>query len=333
MIKKGIALLLALSLFSPISIFANSELIVGGDTIGIEVNYDGVMVTGTYTIQASNELYDPATTFQKGDIIKNVNGTPVKTLNELYTIMSTFQNDINDIPAEIERSGQILTVNLKTIYDSQTSSYKSGLYVKDKIVGVGTMTYYDPSNQTYGALGHEIMDTDLHEIAQLENGSIFSSNVTSITKSQQQSAGEKHASIDFNEVLGSIEKNTPIGIYGVYDKQNTSSMQLEWANKEDVVTGPAKIYTVLNGTEIEEFAIEITKVHMQSESTIKGIEFTVTDPVLLEKTNGIIQGMSGSPIVQNNKIIGAVTHVILENPVQGYGVFIEWMLQESDNVK
>lgn len=333
MFKKAIALMLAISMFSPIAIFANSELIVGGDTIGIEVDYDGVMVTGTYTIPIGNEIYDPSSVFQKGDIIKSANGSPIHSLDDLYSVMSTFQNDINDISVEVDRNGSIVALNLKIVLDQSASTYKSGLYVKDKIVGVGTMTYYDPSNQTYGALGHEIMDTDLHRIADINHGSIYASNVTSITKSQAQAAGEKHASIDFNKELGTINKNTAIGIYGKYHDESASTLQLEWANKEDIVIGPAKIYTVLNGSIIESFDIEITKIHMQNESAIKGIEYTVTDPILLEQTNGIIQGMSGSPIVQNNKMIGAVTHVILENPLQGYGVFIEWMLQESDNVK
>lgn len=332
MIKKAIVFLISLSLFSPIVAYANSELVVGGDTIGIEVNYDGVMVTGTYTIPEGTAMYDPSQTFQKGDIIKSVNGVAIHTLDELYASMNSFQDEVNEIPCEIEREGSMLSVTLKTVFDSSTSSYKSGLYVKDKIVGVGTMTYYDPSNQTFGALGHEIMDTDLQEIADISQGLIYSSEVTSITKSQTNVAGEKHATIDYNEPIGDIKKNTSIGIYGNYDVLNESSLQMEWANKEEVTKGPAKIYTVLNGSVIDSYDIEITKLHDQSSLSVKGIEFSITDPILLEKTNGIIQGMSGSPIVQNDKIIGAVTHVILSDPLQGYGVYIEWMLQESNKL-
>lgn len=332
MIKKCIIFLLSLSLFSPSLIYANSELIVGGDTIGIEVEYDGVMVTGTYTISEGASLYDPASVFQKGDIIKNVNGVSVHSLEELYAIMNTFQNEINDIPCDIERDGAIVSVTLKTILDRNSNSYKSGLYVKDKIVGVGTMTYYDPIHQSYGALGHEIMDTDLQKIADISQGTIYPSNVTSITKAQSQIAGEKHATIDYERPLGDIQKNTNIGIYGNYQTIDEASLKMEWANKEEITTGKAQIYTVISGTTIESYEIEITKVHEQDVSAVKGIEFTIVDPVLLDKTNGIIQGMSGSPIVQNGKIIGAVTHVILADPVQGYGVFIEWMLQESNNL-
>ena len=191
---------MAAALFSPGLIYANSELIVGGDTIGIEVDYDGVMVTGTYTISQEDGMYDPSQTFQKGDIIKSVNGTDLHSLQELYAIINTFQNNVNDIPCEIERNDQRVSVVLRTIFDSSTNSYKSGLYVKDKITGVGTITYYDPANQSYGALGHEIMDTDLQEIADIENGSIYSSDVTSITKAQSQIAGEKHATIDYNDL-------------------------------------------------------------------------------------------------------------------------------------
>lgn len=332
MIKKAAALFMTLSLFSPGMIYANSELVVGGDTIGIEVNYDGVMITGTYTITQGDSMYDPATVFQKGDIIKKINGVSIHSLEELYSIMNSYQNETNDIPCEIDRNGTIQNSNLKTIFDPSTSSYKSGLYVKDKIVGVGTMTYYDPSNQTFGALGHEIMDSDLQEIADISEGLIYSSNVTSITKAQENIAGEKHATINYNEPIGDIKKNTAIGIYGNYDSINDDSLSLEWASKDEVTIGPAEIYTVLNGTIIDSYDIDITKLHEQNASSVKGIEFTITDPILLDKTNGIIQGMSGSPIVQNNKIIGAVTHVILSNPMQGYGVYIEWMLQESNNL-
>ena len=213
------------------------------------------------------------------------------------------------------------------------NTYKSGLYVKDKIVGVGTLTYYNPSNQTYGALGHEIMDTDLKRIAEIHDGSMYPSSVTSITKAQESIAGEKHATIDFSKEIGDIVKNTNIGIYGHYYDQSSQNLKMEWANKEEIQEGPATIYTVIDGSTIESFDITITKVNAQQQQSVKGIEFEIVDKNLLSKTNGIIQGMSGSPIIQNNKIIGAVTHVITSKPSNGYGVFIEWMLQESNSIE
>lgn len=314
-------------------VFANEELIIGGDSIGIQVGYDGVLITGTYTITIDNELYDPGTVLQQGDIIKEVDGKKIQNLSELYEAINSYQNPSNEIPIRIERKGNIVDVTLKTVYDSSTSTYKSGLYVKDKIMGVGTLTYYNPTNQTYGALGHEIIDTDLKQIAQIYEGTIYPSSVTSITKAQESIAGEKHATIDFSTEIGNIMKNTNIGIYGHFYDAPSQNLKMEWANKEEVQEGPATIYTTLQDSQIEEFHIQITKVHKQQQSSVKGIEFEIVDEALLAKTNGIIQGMSGSPIVQNNKIIGAVTHVITSKPSTGYGVFIEWMLQESDSIE
>ncbi len=317
----------------PLPVFANEELIIGGDSIGIQVDYDGVLITGTYTITIDNEIYDPATVFRQGDILKKVDGVPVKSLNELFTAVNTYQSASNEIPVQIQRESNLLDVILKTVYDESMNTYKSGLYVKDKIVGVGTLTYYNPANQTYGALGHEIMDTDLKRIAEIHDGSMYSSSVTSITKAQDSIAGEKHATIDFSKEIGNIVKNTNIGIYGKYYEHPTENLKMEWANKEEIQEGSASIYTVIDGSTIEQFDIQVTKVNDQQQQSVKGIEFEITDKNLLSKTNGIIQGMSGSPIVQNNKIIGAVTHVITSKPSTGYGVFIEWMLQESNSVE
>lgn len=317
----------------PLPVFANEELIIGGDSIGIQVDYDGVLITGTYSITIDDEIYDPGTVFQQGDIIKEVNGAPVKSLNELYAAINSYQNASNEIPVLIEREGNPLDVLLKTVYDESMNTYKSGLYVKDKIVGVGTLTYYNPSNQTYGALGHEIMDTDLKRMAEIHDGSMYPSSVTSITKAQESIAGEKHATIDFSKEIGDIVKNTNIGIYGHYYDQSSQNLKMEWANKEEIQEGPATIYTVIDGSTIESFDITITKVNAQQQQSVKGIEFEIVDKNLLSKTNGIIQGMSGSPIIQNNKIIGAVTHVITSKPSTGYGVFIEWMLQESNSIQ
>lgn len=221
---------------------------------------------------------------------------------------------------------------MKTTYDASTRSFKSGLYVKDKIVGVGTLTYYDPSNNTYGALGHEIMDSDLKQIAEVPSGSLYPANVISITKAQDNIPGEKHAEIDFSSAFANVLANTNIGIYGHYDSMLRNVEALPWAKHDEVHTGKAVMYTVLQGNTIEPFTINITKVHRQNTSDVKGIEFMIADERLASASNGIVQGMSGSPIVQDGKIIGAVTHVITSHPSNGYGVFVEWMLEKSRNM-
>lgn len=329
--KKLYALATCVCVSIPITVLAANEVYVGGDSIGIEVQYDGVMISGTYPITIGNETYDPSDhNIQNGDIIQKVNGTSISTMNDLYEQIAKYQNTVNEIPIQIKRGDMLVDVSLKTVYDQNKHTFQSGLYIKDKITGVGTMTFYDPSNQSFGALGHEIMDSDLKEIAPIDDGTIYPAQVTSITKAQPNVAGEKHASIDYNETLGNIEKNTEIGIYGHYDIIGNEELLLPWAAKEDVHVGPAKIYTVLQGSTIQAYDIEITKLHQQEEASVKGIEFQVIDPVLLSQTNGIVQGMSGSPIVQDNKLVGAITHVITSQPTTGYGVYIEWMLQEAN---
>lgn len=334
MFKRMCAILFCITLMTPFAVYAADELYVGGDSIGIEVHYDGIMVTGTYAITIDGELYDPKDhTVKQGDIIKRVNGIPIATMKDLYNEVSKYQELVNEVPIMIQRNHEEMFLSLKTLYSIAEKSFQSGLYVKDKIVGVGTITFYNPENNTFGALGHEIMDTDLKEIAEIANGEVYRAEVSSISKAQPNIAGEKHASINYEQQLGTIIENTNIGIYGHYEKLGNEALLLPWAKKEEIHTGYAQIYTVLSGDTIQSFDIEITNLHKQEESSIKGIEFTVTDPTLLAATNGIIQGMSGSPIVQNGKIIGAITHVITAEPTTGYGVYIEWMLKEANSLQ
>lgn len=332
MYKKIVAFLCALSLLLPIGIHASDELYLGGDSIGIQLDYNGVMITGTYPFVVQGETYDPGSTIQPSDILVKVNQVPISSMDELYQQLSAFQEAVNEIPVEIRRGSNTIPVTLKTTYDASTRSFKSGLYVKDKIVGVGTLTYYDPSNNTYGALGHEIMDSDLKQIAEVPSGSLYPANVISITKAQDNIPGEKHAEIDFSSAFANVLANTNIGIYGHYDSMLRNVEALPWAKHDEVHTGKAVMYTVLQGNTIEPFTINITKVHRQNTSDVKGIEFTIADERLASASNGIVQGMSGSPIVQDGKIIGAVTHVITSHPSNGYGVFVEWMLEKSRNM-
>ncbi len=328
---KIVAVFLAAFLAFPICVHAADELYLGGDSVGIEVRYDGVMVTGTYAIQIDGALYDPKDHgISNGDMIVSVNDVSVSTLEELHQQLMKYKNDTNQIPVTIKHGDQTRSETLLTKYSNVDHTFQSGLYVKDKITGVGTLTFYDPVHETFGALGHEIYDSDQQQIADIHDGTLYASDVTSFTPAQKNIAGEKHAKILYDEIIGSIDKNTKIGIYGTYDTIKQDIRKLPWAKQEEIHTGTAEIYTVLDNKTIESYSINITKLHPQSEMDMKGIEFEVDDERLLSKTNGIIQGMSGSPIVQDGKIVGAITHVITSKPINGYGVYIEWMLKEAN---
>lgn len=334
MYKKIVALLCVAICMIPIGVKAADELYVGGDSIGIEVRYDGVMITGTYAIQVDGQLYDPKDHgILDGDIIVAVNEVSVTTMEELYQQIASYQEAVNHIPITIKRGEEMIPLSMVSVYSPTDQTFQSGLYVKDKITGVGTLTFYNPANASFGALGHEIMDTDTKKIADVDHGTIYPADVTSISPAQDHVAGEKHATINYEQVLGAVKKNTNIGIYGTYDEFGHEALKLPWAKQSEVHTGEAQIYTVLEGSTIQTYTINITKLHKQATKDIKGIEFTVNDPTLISQTNGIIQGMSGSPIVQDGKLIGAITHVITSDPMNGYGVYIEWMLEEANTIE
>lgn len=322
--KTGSMILCFAFLFSSISA---KELIPGGESIGIQVAYDGVLISGTYTFEANGRKIDPSTAVHSSDLITHVNGVRIHTLKDLSDQLSQYQDALNQIDLTIQRNGQILHVMLTTAYT--TGGMKSGLYVKDKITGVGTVSYYDPDTGIYGALGHEIMDSDTNQIADVHEGSIYPANVDAIQKAKKNVPGEKQATIDFSKTIGTVEKNSVLGIYGMFDLLPNNKAAMETADHRDVHTGAAMIMTVLHGQEVKLYQINITKVHTQNSKDVKGIELTIDDAALKQETNGIIQGMSGSPIIQDGKIVGALTHVITSDPMKGYGVFIDWMLNES----
>jgi stage IV sporulation protein B len=207
------------------------------------------------------------------------------------------------------------------------------MYIRDSAAGVGTLTFYDPKHKVYGALGHVITDMDTGKPIRVGDGKVVKSNVTSIQKGESGEPGEKRA-IFFqeNQVIGNIQKNTPFGIFGKMNSppgEGLMNREIPVALAEQVTEGPAKILTVVDGQKVEQFDIQIVHVLRQKFPATKGLIIKVIDPRLLEKTGGIVQGMSGSPIIQNGKLVGAVTHVFVNDPTSGYGTFIEWMLQDA----
>lgn len=308
----------------PVSVLAYSDYIIaGGETLGIKINSDGVMVIGFYEINGKYNRGTP--TIKTGDYISHVNGVEVLSVDSLTKLIEDHVRD-GYVNLTVKRSGKDKEIKLNLIKDN--GIYKTGLYVKDSITGTGTLTYIDPETKIYGALGHEIVDTNTNSIVEIKSGEIFRNYITSIDKSKVGYAGAKNAKFYFDTKYGSILKNTRVGIYGLFTEDLPLKDSLKVAYANEIKLGDAKIATVLEGEVVEYFDIEITKVDEYAD--IKNIYFEIVDNELLDKTGGVVQGMSGSPIIQENKIIGAVTHVIVDNPTTGYGLFITTMLEEGE---
>lgn len=321
--KLFLSLILALTIINPVAAYAIS-LIPGGDSIGIELDYQGVVITGGYAIEIDNKSYNPISDdFQVGDLITAIDDQKVTCIEDLTYVIKNKTDDLT-YDLTIKRGDNVIHQGLKVVYDNQ--QFSTGLYVKDSISGVGTLTFYNPETHSFGALGHAMSDSKLDSESLLQEGSIYESNVTSIKKATSQSSGNKIADIS-NVEIGSINSHSQFGIYGTYNYDISNREMMETATIEETKLGKAYFLTVLEGNEIVKCEIEITKLNSQDTVKEKGIEFTVTDKEVIEKANGIVQGMSGSPIIQNNKIVGCVTHVSGNNPMTGYGLYIDWMLE------
>jgi len=319
---KKIIITILITLLFPLNVFAYSNYIIpGGTNIGIEVYNKGIMVIGFYKINNKFNTND----LKLGDIITYIENTRVYTVEDMIDAIEKNVNN-NKINITVLRNKKEETYSFNLI--NKNGVYKTGLYVKDSISGIGTLTYIDPETKIYGALGHEIIESNSLTSVEVRTGSIFESEVTSIDRSSVGNAGTKNAKFYSNNKYGTVNKNTVSGIYGLYTKELPNIKPLEVGLAEDIKVGKATIYTVLEGEKIEEFEINITDINLKSE--IKNISFEVIDERLKDKTGGIVQGMSGSPIIQDNKIFGAVTHVIINNPNTGYGIFITTMLEEGE---
>ena len=307
------------------SIAYSDYIIASGENIGIELNSKGVIIVGLYKVNDISPALDAK--LKVGDIITKVNNKSVSTIDEMVNEINNSPNK-DEINIEYSRNNKKNVTSLKLILD-ETGVYKTGLYVKDTVIGVGTTTFIDPETKIFGALGHEIIEKTTGEILDIEGGSIFASTVTGVEKSGSGNPGEKKASFFNEKVKGTIFENTNKGIFGTYTDIINDSKLYKVAGINDIKTGEAKILTVLDGNSVKEYSINILKLNNRGKT--KNIVFEITDEELLSKTGGIIQGMSGSPIIQGEYIVGAVTHVVVDNPKQGYGIFITNMLEEAEN--
>lgn len=310
--------------FSPLTVFAYSEkIIVGGENIGIHIDSNGILIIGFYKVDGNYQKGDPE--IKVGDIISKVNGEDVTSIKDLTEAIDHYLDDGN-IRLTIKRDEETFESNLKLT--NIDGVYKTGLYVKDGISGIGTLTYIDPGTKIFGTLGHEILETTSSKRIEVKTGTIFDSEVSKIIKSTNGTVGEKNANLDYNKVFGTIKKNTLYGVFGNYTDELPKGRVFDVANPEEVKTGAASIYTVLSDNEVKEYKINITNLNYSS--SIKNITFEIEDEALLNETGGVVQGMSGSPIIQNGKVVGAITHAIVDSVKNGYGIFITTMLEEGE---
>ncbi|SFK93579.1 stage IV sporulation protein B [Paenibacillus sp. 1_12] len=319
-----------------VNVVPDLKVIPGGHTIGVKLKSAGVLVVGHHLVTIADEKkVSPGedARIQLGDLIVKLNGKPITDVSKVSELVTEAGESKKPIVLTVKRNNEVLELSMQPAYDVVDKTYRLGLYIRDSAAGVGTLTFYAPDQGVYGALGHVITDMDTQTPIAVGTGEIVHSNVTSISKSQNGEPGEKRAQFSKeSKVLGNIEKNTSFGIFGQMSElpdHSFSKEALPVAFSEEVKEGPAQIYTVVSGQKVEKFDIEVMHVTKQEFPATKGMVIKVTDPRLLEKTGGIVQGMSGSPIIQNGKVIGAVTHVFVNDPTSGYGCFIEWMLQDA----
>ena len=325
-IKKSIFLLLLFLTIIPINVLAYSDrIIAGGQNIGISLNSNGILIVGTYEVNNTSPAKEAG--LKTGDIIEKINGNQVSSIENMATEINKIQNE--NIKITYSRNNKKKETTLK-LYKDENSIYKTGLYVKDSVTGIGTLTFIDPKTKKFGALGHEIQEQTTGQIFEIKDGSIFTSKVTGILPSTDGSPGEKKAEYDKNDITGEVDENTVKGIFGDYTSEIKNTKTYHVAKPEEIKKGKAKILTVLNDSDIKEYEINITQINKEKQKT-KNFVFEITDQNLLDKTGGIIQGMSGSPVIQGDNIIGAVTHVVVNDPQKGYGIFITNMLEEAEN--
>ncbi len=305
------------------------SVIVGGTPVGIYVQTDGVLVIGTGKITGrSGEVESPAENLVKsGDYIQQVNGETVETKEQLIEAVSNCGGE--KVILKILREGSLIEVAVNPV-ESDQGAYKIGLWVRDDLAGIGTLTYVT-ENQKYGALGHGVSDADTGVMLSLKDGVLYESDIIGVVKGESGTPGELTGVINYTEDgrLGDIEKNTQAGIYGSMEAvPEDLKMALPVGFKQEISQGEAEIITSVDN-QMNTYAIRISEIDYHEDEEYKEIMFEVTDEKLLEKTGGIVQGMSGSPIIQNGKIVGAVTHVFIQNSKKGYGIFIEDMLKNN----
>lgn len=314
--RTAAAALLSLLLLHGASAAAPETLIVGGSTIGLRMETEGVSVVEFSDTSARNAG------LERGDLLKTIDGYAVERAADVTALVERSAG--RPMKLTVLRGGKEKELMLAP---RQTANgWRLGIYVRDGITGIGTVTYYDPSDGSFGALGHGVNDAATASLLPMRSGSVLRAEVVSVTRGQKGAAGALQGAVCGRETCGSILRNTPQGIFGTMEPLETETMPV--GRKSEVHTGAATIRSNVRGSDVREYSVQIRAVY-PNEPHGHDLLLEVTDPALLSQTGGIVQGMSGSPIIQDGKLIGAVTHVLIDDPRSGYGIFIENMLNAA----
>lgn len=307
----------------------------GGKPLGIKINTKGALVIALSDIEVDgNKVQSPAAVagIAIGDSVIRINNETIKSAEDIATYVNRSKGE--KIKVTVDRKGEEMNFVVDPVISKKDENYKIGLWVRDSVAGVGTLTFYHKESGKFGALGHPITDVDTNSIMTVGKGEIVDSNIVSVRKGAKGSPGELRGIFtDSNEILGKINLNTPAGVFGEGNDNlicNNFNKPMKVGFKDEVKIGKAQILTTIDGKEPQLFDIVIEKLLNQNEPDGKSMVIRVVDPICLDKTGGIIQGMSGSPIIQDNKIVGAVTHVLVNKPDTGYGIYMDWMINEID---
>jgi len=319
-----------------ISVSAVDQMMVipGGHAIGMKIKSQGVIALRYDDVKTDKGTVNPARAagIEIGDFILSVNDETLINLDHAAQVIGAAGGET--LSLIIDRDGEILTKTVCPAFDIEEHTYRIGIWIRDSAAGIGTLTYYDPQENAIGALGHVISDSETGKAVDLWEGEILSAEIVSLVKGQKGSPGGKRGAFQIEPAFsGLLTRNNDYGVFGLSYEPIVNDLYPEpipVAPAAEVKTGPATILTVLSGTKIEAFDIDIERVFLQDRPTTKSLILKVTDPELLAATGGIIQGMSGSPIIQDEKLVGAVTHVLVNDPTRGYGIFIENMLEAAE---
>ena len=304
------------------------KLVPVGQTVGIKLFARGVMVVGLSDVATQEGACSPAKAcgLKTGDIITHINETQVDTIEE---VEQQLRECGGELQIQATRGSKQLTLSAHAAPCLADGSYKLGAWIRDSMAGIGTVTFYDPETGQFAALGHGVNDVDTGLLMPLQSGSIMPSSVTGLVPGEKGCPGELHGSFDLNRDLGRLTANTDWGVFGTLEEDCFSGEAMEVARPSQVKTGAATILANVEGETVEEYTAEILRVYPAAGPKGQSLMIRITDSRLLETTGGIVQGMSGSPIIQDGKLVGAVTHVLVNDPTRGYGIFIENMLEAA----